>query len=449
MDAQPSAARTEIPDMRSRSAPIIERAPLPMVEVEGPNHVLCFVNAAFCRLVQRKQEEVVGKPFGEIVSNGDTCVPLLDKVYQTGEFEAKVVPDSSASEDVYWIYAMWPALDAEAKPERVIIQMTQSLQLHQDVAAMNEALLIGAVRQHELREEVEKANTRLLKEVAERNEVAQSLTVTKAELRVHAESLEQTVAERTAQLRASVGELEAFSYSLVHDLRAPIRAIHGFTQMAMEMPLAEVGPSAVELLSRVVKAAARMDSLIQDVLSLSQVIRLPIKRETVDVDTLVRDLVNERPELAPPQAEITIDGRLLPMRGHEAILSQCLTNLLGNAVKFVRSGELPKVRVWSEVRAVPADCLARSSNSGSAPAQPGTERAVVRLWIEDQGIGITLEAHKTIFEIFQRLHTTARYEGSGIGLSIVRKGVERMGGCVGVESEVGKGSRFWLELPKV
>jgi signal transduction histidine kinase len=245
-----------------------------------------------------------------------------------------------------------------------------------------------------------------------------------------------------------MGELEAFSYSLVHDLRAPIRAIQGFTQMVLEMPQTEVGPAAGELLNRVVKAAARMDSLIQDVLSLSQVIRQPIKREKVSVDLLVRDLVKERPEFSSPRAEIVIESPLLPMIGHEAILSQCLTNLLSNAVKFVASGAVPRVRVWSEVRMVPANCLARSSYQGSAPAQSGTEPPVVRLWIEDQGIGITPEAHKVIFEIFQRLHTPTSYEGSGIGLAIVRKGLERMGGCVGVESGPGKGSRFWFELPK-
>jgi signal transduction histidine kinase len=313
---------------------------------------------------------------------------------------------------------------------------------------MNEALLIAGLRQHELREEAEKSNAQLVREVAERERVSQSLRETKEMLRVHADGLEQTVAERTAQLRASVGELEAFSYSLVHDLRAPIRAIQGFTEMALEMSQPEVGEAAVELLNRVVKAAARMDSLIQDVLSLSQVIRQPIKLEAVDVDLLVRDLVKERPELASPSAEIVIDGPLLPMLGHEATLSQCLTNLLSNAVKFVRPGVVPRVRVWSEVRAVPASCASRIRHEEEACEEKGAKSPMVRLWIEDQGIGIPVEAQKRIFEMFQRLHTASQYEGSGIGLAIVSKGVSRMGGCLGVESEVGKGSRFWLELPK-
>ena len=429
MNANPDSARKDRLEMRSWSAPIIERAPLPMVEVEGPGHKVCFVNEAFCRIVQRKMSVLVGRRFEDIVSNGDICGPLLDKVYQTGEFETKVVPDKEAADAIFWVYAMWPALDEEARPERVIIQLTQSTQFHQNVAAMNEALLLGALRQHELREEAEKANARLIVEVEERNRVTRSLEAAKAELRMHADSLEQTVAERTTELRASVGELEAFSYSLVHDLRAPIRAIQGFTEMALEMPEGEVGRDATELLERVVKAAARMDSLIQDVLSLSQVLRMPVKLDTLDVNLLVHELVQERPELAEPRATVTIERPLLPMRGHEAILSQCLTNLLSNAVKFVRSGEKPAVRVWSEERRE-------------------KDVSVVRLWVEDNGIGIGPEAHKRIFEMFQRLHTTREYEGSGIGLAIVSKAVERMGGRVGVESTAGQGSRFWVELPK-
>ena len=423
--------RGEAPESWSRAAPIIERSPLAMVEVEGPGHAIRFVNAAFCRLVGHTQGELIGRRFEAIVSNGESCVPLLDKVYQTGQGEMQVVAVKDTEEPVFWVYAMWPALDAEARPERVIIQMTRSLQLHQNTTALNEALLLGALRQHELREEAEKANVQLVKEVAKREEVARSLEEAKEELRGHADSLENVVVERTTQLRASMGELEAFSYSLVHDLRAPIRAIQGFAQMALEMPRDEIGPCALELLNRVVKAAARMDSLIQDVLSLSQLIRLPMKLTTVDVNLLVSDLVKERPELAEPRARITIESPLLPVRAHEATLSQCLTNLLGNAVKFTRPGERPVVRVWSEE-------IAATATSG----------AMVRLWVEDRGIGIHPEAHKVIFEIFQRLHTSAQYEGTGIGLAIVRKAVERMGGQVGVESEVGKGSRFWVELPK-
>ena len=231
------------------------------------------------------------------------------------------------------------------------------------------------------------------------------------------------------QLTASMEELEAFAYSLAHDLRAPVRAIHGFTQFALEMPNAEVGRSAAEMLQRVIKAAARMDSLIQDVLALTQVIRRPISISPVNVDALVRTLIDERPELSMPRAQVTIASPLLPVIAHEATLSQCVTNLLSNAVKFVQSGETPQVNVWSEMR----------SREGSLK---------VRLWVEDKGIGVPVADRARIFEIFQRLQSSSAYEGSGIGLAIVRKAIERMGGRAGVESpEQGRGSRFWLELP--
>jgi signal transduction histidine kinase len=317
-----------------------------------------------------------------------------------------------------------------------------------NVAAVNEALLIASLHQHELRMATEQSNARLQVEIGERKRAEQDLREAQARLLSHAGAMEQTIADRTSQLRASVGELEAFSYTLAHDLRAPVRAIQGFTQLAIEMPHEEIGTSAVELLQRVVKAAVRMDGLIQDVLNLSQVIRRPMKIEPVDVEALVRALIEERPELSPPLADIRIDGPLLRMMGHGPTLSQCLSNLLSNAVKFVGPGVAPRVRIWTEERIAPATGAPRSPLALPDPIAPAA-RPVVRLWIEDNGIGIDAAAQTVIFEIFQRLHNSAQYEGSGIGLAIVRKAIERMDGQVGVESAPGHGCRFWLELPRI
>jgi signal transduction histidine kinase len=143
----------------------------------------------------------------------------------------------------------------------------------------------------------------------------------------------------------------------------------------------------------------------------------------VNVEKQILDLIQERPELQPPNAEITIQSPLPPMQAHEASLTQCLTNLLDNAVKFVAPGVKPRVRIWS--------------------APIGGQ---VRLWIEDNGIGIEPAAQSKVFEMFHRLHGEREYEGTGIGLAIVRKAVERMNGQTGVESEPGRGSRFWLQL---
>lgn len=271
------------------------------------------------------------------------------------------------------------------------------------------------------------------------------MTEAKTRLSTYASELEQKVEERTGELRSSVGELEVFSYSLVHDLRAPVRAIRGFTEMVLKMPGANVSPSAAKLLDRVVKAAARMDSLIQDVLSLSHVIRQPITAAPIDVDALVKTLVAEFLEF-PAAADIRIESPLLPMLGHEAILSQCVANLLGNALKFVEVGATTWIRVWSE-EIVPdrdGEKVTSGKDVGISVSAPPT----VRLWIEDRGIGIEADAQEKIFGMFQQLNSGSIFEGSGIGLAIVRKGIERMAGRVGAESELGKGSRFWLELPK-
>lgn len=419
---------------QGRLAPVIERSPLPMVEVQGREHIIHTVNSAFCALLGKSRHEVLGRPFDQVVCGGQKCIEILDRVYETGEGKTHAEPDEAHPTPAYWLFAMWPALNENAEPERVVIQLTKATDFRPDMMALNEALLLGGLRQHELREAAEKSNTLLQAEIATRRRVEAELHTAHEQLQANAERLEHTVAERTAQLRASVGDLEAFAYSLAHDLRAPVRAIHGFTQLVLEMPAGEVSPVAVEVLQRVVTAAVRMDSLIQDVLALTNVIRRPVTLSPVDVDGLVCALVRERPELSPPHAEVEIESPLLPVVAHEAMLSQCLTNLLSNAVKFVEPGSVPRILVWTE------------AVSGSATELP--ERSLVRIWIEDEGIGIPPDARVRIFEIFQRLHSTSQYEGSGIGLAIVRKAVERMGGQVGVDSEVRKGSRFWLELPR-
>jgi signal transduction histidine kinase len=234
--------------------------------------------------------------------------------------------------------------------------------------------------------------------------------------------LERRVEERTAQLRQSIGELEAFSYSLSHDLRAPLRAVSNFTTLVLEENRAKLGKDAL-LLDNAVRAARRMDQLILDVLTLSRISRQELQTGKVNLDSLVRQVILERPEFHAPKAEVRIESPLPAVRGHEASLTQCLTNLLSNAVKFVPRGVTPQVRIYAETRG-----------------------GKLRLWVADNGIGIPPQAREKIFGIFHRLHSPAEYEGTGIGLAIVRKAVERMGGCVGVESEEGRGSRFWIEL---
>ena len=154
---------------------IIERAPLPIVEVQGSAHIVSHVNSAFCRLLGKSREDLLGKSFADIVHGGDKCMPILDRVYQTGEAATVAQEDDSDPASTVWLYAMWPALDANEQPVGVIIQLAKTANLRQDAAAVNEALLIAGLRQHELTDVAEKLNAQLRAEIAERKEVEEKL----------------------------------------------------------------------------------------------------------------------------------------------------------------------------------------------------------------------------------------------------------------------------------
>jgi signal transduction histidine kinase len=264
------------------------------------------------------------------------------------------------------------------------------------------------------------------------------------------QELEQRVRERTTTLSETIQELERFSYSLSHDMRAPLRAIGNYAQILRVDMSDRLGPEGDEMLSRISKSAARLDRLILDVLSLSRLSNGPMEMHPVDLEKLLNQIIHERHSLQSHRASIEFKKPLLQVCGHEALITQCLSNLLDNAVKFVAPGVHPQVRIWSELIHSDVGFHKPSSKNSSAKtphpsvAQP---KQMVRVWIEDNGIGIPDEYHDRIFAMFERLHGVESYQGTGIGLAIVRKAVERMGGTVGVDSQPGHGSRFWLDLP--
>ncbi|HZV36051.1 MAG TPA: ATP-binding protein, partial [Verrucomicrobiae bacterium] len=250
----------------------------------------------------------------------------------------------------------------------------------------------------------------------------QALQEAHEQLASRALHLERLVQQRTARLNEMIADLEGFSYSIVHDMRGPLRAMNSFTQL-LEEECGKVSPTAENYMKRIRTATIRMDRLIQDGLNYSRLMRAELPLVPVDVSVLVRGILETYPTLQPPNATIELSGAFPLVKANEATLTQCVSNLLGNAVKFVAPGVQPKIRVWAEERG---------------------DR--VRVFFQDNGIGIPQGAHERIFQIFQRLDN--HYEGTGIGLAIVKKAAERMGGSVAVESEPGKGSTFWLELAR-
>jgi signal transduction histidine kinase len=233
--------------------------------------------------------------------------------------------------------------------------------------------------------------------------------------------LEEAVRERNEELEEAIRELEHLSHAIVHDMRAPLRAVHSYSYLlSCGAKAGRFDPQASEQCERMMQAAERMDHLIRDFLSYTTILRREMPITVVDIASVVPDVVRTHSNLQ--QAAIQIIGPLPRVLGNRAALEQCFAHLLDNAVKFVPPGVSPCVQVRAESR-------------GSFD----------RIWVEDNGIGIRKEDQGRIFRLFQQVAAGA--SGTGLGLPIVQKAVRRMNGRVGVESAERKGSRFWVELP--
>ncbi len=242
------------------------------------------------------------------------------------------------------------------------------------------------------------------------------------------QELERRVDERTNALKEINDQMEAFCYSISHDLRAPLRAMRSFTQVLLEEYAPQLDKVGQDFLHRVGSSAERMDKLILDLLEYSRLGRMELSLSAVSLEKVLEGvLLDLRFEFKEKKAVLDVARPLPLVIGHETVLKQVIFNLLANALKFISWDVTPKIRIWSE---------------------PSPHPHLVRICIEDNGIGIAKEHHERIFRVFERLHGITAYPGTGIGLAIVQKGIERLGGHVGVDSRLGKGSRFWFDVPK-
>jgi PAS domain S-box-containing protein len=256
------------------------------------------------------------------------------------------------------------------------------------------------------------------------------------------ETLERLVAERTAKLNELVGELEHFSYTITHDMRAPLRAMRGFAGLVQEMSADSLSPESAILLRKIDSAAERMDLLITDALSYSQAVRQQLILGPVDLGCLLRGMVDSYPEFQSAKDHIHLQPDIPLVLGNQAGLTQVFSNLLANAIKFAKPGHPPEIRIWSETISPRPESFPPSAGASPKPDYPST--TWIRVWVEDNGVGICESMLPRVFNMFSRgNHQRA---GTGIGLALVRKVVDRMGGRVGVQSQEGRGARFWLEL---
>jgi PAS domain S-box-containing protein len=309
----------------------------------------------------------------------------------------------------------------EKKP---IVELTKNIHGHAYAGEWHHVKKDGSVISiiaisHDLEYMGKRARIAVVTDITERKKVED-------EIQKLNQTLEDRVAERTAQLIAINKELESFSYSISHDLRAPLRAIYGFSQILARRHRISLNDEGKEYMDYIVEASIRMEQLINDLLKYSRLGRKSLSLQPISLDAVIRDIFTDfKQKIGEIGASFTVDKALPVILGDESLLRQIFTNLIENAINYRRTDVQLEIRVESE---------------------PVDEGYILK--ISDNGIGIPKEHWEKIFNIFQRLHSEDKYPGTGIGLATVKKAVSILGGKIWLESVIGSGSTFIINFPE-
>ncbi len=340
-----------------------------------------YANQSVEVLYGKKLEEIVGKTLSDLAFAEDLTMKIgqnLQKVFDWGESVTSETdfPDANGKIAAYE-YIFNPVIAADGTVESVV----------------------GSAREITARKRVE--------------EKTQQLN----------ETLEQRVIERTAELKAANKELEAFSYSVSHDLRAPLRAIDGFSRALLEDHAEQLDDTGKNYLSRVCAASAHMANLIEDLLNLSRLSRSEMRSQTVNLSKLAGEIAEKLKEREPERTvKFTIEADVTAM-GDKRLLRIALQNLFDNAWKFTSK------RINAEI------------SFGQIRNGEKTE-----YFVRDNGAGFDMAYADKLFGVFQRLHTTKEFEGTGIGLVTVQRIINRHGGLIRADAEIGEGAAFYFTL---
>jgi light-regulated signal transduction histidine kinase (bacteriophytochrome) len=266
--------------------------------------------------------------------------------------------------------------------------------------------------------QAESANRRLEEEIRDRKRAEEEIR------RLNA-NLERSVEVRTEQLADAIKQLEAFSYSVSHDLKAPLRAINGFSRALLEDYGPQLEDQARSYLNSIAKGADRMGQLINDLLAFSRLGRNKMASSTIDMNELAQSVFDEL-KFGAPERDIECSLRPLPpTRGDRAMIRQVLVNLLSNAIKFTGPAHTASIEIGCS----------------------GNELEQNTYFVKDNGAGFDMQYSEKLFGVFQRLHSTKEFEGTGVGLAIVQRIVQRHGGRVWAEGKVNEGATFHFTLP--
>ena len=219
-------------------------------------------------------------------------------------------------------------------------------------------------------------------------------------------------------------ELESFSYSVSHDLRAPLRSINGYSEILKDEYNAAFDDEGKRVLNKIIESSLKMSRLIDSLLNFSQLGRKEITKVSMDINVLVAETIEE---LKAEQFNKNLNWNicdLLPVKGDMLLLKQVFVNLISNAIKYSAKKDMPEIEIGCELN-----------------------HQEVIYYVKDNGAGFNMEYKDKLFGVFQRLHDTTEFEGIGIGLAIVQRIVVRHGGCVWAEAEVDKGATFYFSLP--
>jgi PAS domain S-box-containing protein len=388
------AALKELADLRFA---LDQHADVTMTDVEGR---ITYANERFCALSQYSKDELIGQNH-RILNSGHHSKAFFQQIYQTiakGEVWRGEIKNRRKDGTTYWADAtIVPFLGRTGKPRQYVA-------IRADIT------------------ERKRAGEALALQALELTRQAEQRRADEREIRKLNNELEKRVLQRTAQLEAANKELEAFTYSVSHDLRAPLRHIVGFSKMLGEACGSSLTPQGRHYLQRIEDGTHRMGMLVDDLLNLTRIGRQEIKLQATSLDSIVKDVVAELAlDLAGRDIEWKISS--LPcVKGDPALLRVVFDNLLANAVKYTRT----RTRAVIEVAA---------GNSA--------------LYVRDNGVGFDMKYADKLFGAFQRLHRSEDFEGTGVGLAIVQRVVQKHGGHIWAEAEPDKGATFYLSLGMV